>query len=89
MIEELALGAIEDRRVVLGLLGHLRGLAVATHAEVRELVEVRRLWGRGLGPVDVQLLASVLISPGSTLWSRDERLTAAAREVQAPIVSWR
>lgn len=89
VIEELALGAIEDRRMVLGLLGHLRGLAVATHAEVRELVDVRRLWGRGLGAVDVHLLASVLISPGSTLWSRDKRLTAAAREVQAPIVSWR
>lgn len=48
---------------------------------VRHLVEERRLWGRGLSAVDAALLASVVVPPGILLWTRDERLRQAAREL--------
>ena len=50
---------------------------------VRHLVEERRLWGRGLSAIDVALLASVVVTPGVSLWTRDKRLRQAARDVGA------
>ena len=48
---------------------------------VRHLVEERHLWGRGLSAVDVALLASAVVTPGASLWTRDKRLRQAARDV--------
>ena len=45
-----------------------------------QLVEDRRLWGRGLGWVDVHLLASVLLSDCG-FWTLDKRLARAAAEL--------
>ena len=41
------------------------------------MVRSRRLWG--LRAVDVHLLASVLMTPGARLWTRDKRLHEAAK----------
>ena len=35
----------------------------------------------GLSAVDVALLASVVVTPGVSLWTRDKRLRQAARDV--------
>lgn len=88
VIEELALGSIANRSAFLDSLGRLRRTAGVSHAEVRELVEGRRWWGRGLSAVDVQLMASVLVTPGSLLWTRDRRLRAVAAENRVRLVSW-
>ncbi|MBX3029967.1 MAG: type II toxin-antitoxin system VapC family toxin [Chloroflexi bacterium] len=88
VIEELGLGSIADRATVLGLLGDLALLPVASHVEVRALVEAHRLWGRGLGAVDVHLLASVRIMPGASLWTRDKRLRAAGAAIDTLLVPW-
>jgi predicted nucleic acid-binding protein len=45
---------------------------------VMTLIQVRRLFGRGLSYVDAQLLASTLLTVGAQLWTRDKRLTATA-----------
>ena len=37
--------------------------------------------GRGIGYVDLHLLASTALTPGTLLWTRDKRLAAAAREL--------
>ena len=50
------------------------------HAEVVELVRIRRLHGRGVSWIDVHLLASALIEH-MQLWSADEYLMAAAKEI--------
>src|SRR5580658_6668344 len=50
------------------------------HAEVVELVRIRRLHGRGLSWVDVHLLASALVER-MPLWTADEDLWAAAKEL--------
>ena len=78
---EIALGNLANRAEVLGLLGNLSQAAVATDSELRILIDRQRLFGRGVGYVDVQLLAATLLTSGSLLWSRDRRLTAIAAEL--------
>lgn len=63
-------------------------LPAVSHPEIRSFVESRRLWGRGLGAVDGHLVASVLVSAGGRLWTRDKRLWTAAVEVDADVVDW-
>jgi predicted nucleic acid-binding protein len=89
VIEELMLGSIASLDAVLASLTLLQRTAVATHAEVRALVETHQLWGRGLSAVDAHLLASVLLTAGAVLWTRDKRLRTAAGEVGVPLVDWR
>ena len=45
------------------------------------MVDERALFGRGLGWVDVHLLAATLLTPGLRLWTRDRRLHAVAEEI--------
>jgi len=78
---EIALGNLANRVEVLGLLGNLSQAAVATDTELRILIDRHRLFGRGVGYVDVALLAATLLTSGSLLWSRDRRLTAIAAEL--------
>lgn len=81
VIAEIALGSLRDRDEVLGLLDRLPALSLATPDEVRAMIEARRLHGCGIGYVDVSLVASCLLTPGTQLWTRDRRLNAAAIEV--------
>ena len=50
------------------------------HREVVQVVREGRLHGRGVGWVDVHLLASALVGRAS-LWTADPRLEAVAREL--------
>ena len=75
---ELALGSLRDRTKALVLLDSLPQAPVAHISEVRHLVETRSLYRLGLGLVDAHLLASVFISPGTTLWTRDKPLRKVA-----------
>ena len=83
VITELALGNLKDRLVFLKALERLMIVRSVDDRGVRHLVEERRLWGRGLSAVDVALLASVVVTPGVALWTRDKRLRQAARDVGA------
>ena len=81
VIEELALGTIKQRDVVLPLLSNLRQFPMLTHAEILHLVERRRLWGKGLSVIDVNLLGAVALVEGAQLWTRDKRFKAACENV--------
>lgn len=81
IIGELALGRLRHRTEVLELLQGLPDLPAATDGEVRAFVEGRDLPGRGLGWVDAHLLAAVLLTPGTRLWTRDRALAEAAAEL--------
>lgn len=80
VIEELALGSIGQRAVVLELLESLHAFPVLGHAEVMALVNGRRLWGRGLSAIDGHLLGAVALVSGAQLWTRDQRLIAACSD---------
>lgn len=51
----------------------------ATLDEVRDFIEREKLYGLGCGVVDLALLASTLLTPGSRLWSLDRRLLELAQ----------
>lgn len=78
VIGELAVGSIRRRADFLDLLGQLPSMPVANSAEVLTFIDARTLYGQGLGIVDVHLLASATLLPGSTIWTRDSRLLSAA-----------
>jgi predicted nucleic acid-binding protein len=79
VIGEVACGNLKNRRQVLRLLQSLPEATSAGDAEVLALVENRRLYGLGVGWVDVHLLASALLTP-CTIWTLDLRLRAAAKD---------
>ena len=81
VITELALGNLKNRSFFLKMLERLMFVRNVDDQGVRYLVEERRLWGRGLSAVDAALLASVVVTPGVSLWTRDKRLRQAARDV--------
>ena len=81
VITELALGNLKNRSIFLKALERLMIVRNVDDQGVRHLVEERRLWGRGLSAVDVALLASVVVTSGVSLWTRDKRLRQAARDV--------
>ena len=80
VIGELACGNLSNRALTLGLLNNLPCAAVAQPDEVLVYVERHRLQGKGIGYVDVHLLASVAIA-SNQLWTRDKRLLAVARDL--------
>jgi predicted nucleic acid-binding protein len=81
VVAEIALGSLRDRSRVLSLLDGLPSLPVARGDEVRILIEHRRLFGRGIGFVDVSLLASCMLAPGTSIWTRDRKLDAVAGDL--------
>lgn len=85
VIGELACGNLKNRNEVLHLMSTLPAVPVATEAEVLAMIERRKLMGRGLGYIDVHLVASAVLS-GSRIWSRDRQLAGAAAELKVGFV---
>lgn len=88
VIQELALGSMKNRHLVLSSLGRLRQCPSLSHDEVLTLVSSRELWGKGLSAVDVHLLGSVLLSPAIRLWTRDKALRTSARALGVVPAAW-
>ena len=78
VIGELALGRLRQRETILEALSQLPRTVVATDAEVLTFIDGYALFGRGIGYVDVHLLAAVRLTAGSKLWTHDQRLLSAA-----------
>jgi predicted nucleic acid-binding protein len=81
VIGELACGTLKNRSQILKLLQDLPAARLAEHTEVLAFMETRDLWGRGVGWVDVHLLASALLSHGQ-FWTLDKRLQVLAAELK-------
>jgi predicted nucleic acid-binding protein len=77
VIGELACGALQRREEILTMLKALPEAHLLDQEEVMSFLEARRLYGRGLGWVDVHLLASTLLT-GCFLWTFDKPLRRAA-----------
>lgn len=77
VIGEIACGSLSRRTQVLELLGALPTALVATSEEAHALVERHRLFGTGLGWIDIHLLASAKLG-NQSLWSADRRLRDTA-----------
>jgi predicted nucleic acid-binding protein len=78
---ELALGSIAGREKVLNDLSLLVQAPVVGTDELFALVELRRLYRRGIGIVDLHLIASALFDKSISIWTRDRRLGDIADEL--------
>jgi predicted nucleic acid-binding protein len=81
VLGELACGNLRNRRELLGLFGGLPASPVATDGEALMYIARHRLMGRGIGWVDVHLLAAVALAGSARLWTRDFRLAAVAEDL--------
>lgn len=77
VIGELALGHLQPREETLGELTALPRAIEAGTKEVLPLIASERLFGTGVGLIDVHLLAAARLSD-ALLWTTDKRLLAAA-----------
>ena len=79
VILEIACGTPPAPRVqTLNNIGLLQPCNQASLGEVMEFIEHEKLYGLGCGLVDMALLASTLITPGTELWTLDKRLADLA-----------
>jgi len=78
VIGELSLGNLRQRETVLTALSDLPLAVVATDAEVLGFIDRHALFGRGVGYVDVHLLAAARLTTEAELWTGDRRLQGVA-----------
>lgn len=78
VLGEVALGSLKNRAAVLGAMSDLPPAVAATDDEVLRFIEAQGLFGLGIGYMDAHLLAAVMLAPGTRLWTRDRRLSAAS-----------
>lgn len=81
---ELACGTLRQRAEILSLLAALPEAPLAAHDEVLDLIQREQLSGRGLGWVDMHLLASARLG-GHRLWTTDRALAAAAAKLHVGV----
>lgn len=81
VLGEIACGSLRDRKPLLELLHDLPAAVAATDDEAMTFIERHRLHGKGIGYIDVHLLASVALTGGTKLWTRDQRLLQAAQSL--------
>ena len=86
IIGELACGNLKNRSEILSLLHALPMAIHSEHQEVLELIETHSLMGKGLGYIDMHLLASALLTD-VPLWSLDRKLAGAASKLKKKYIS--
>ncbi|HZY61190.1 MAG TPA: PIN domain-containing protein [Edaphobacter sp.] len=78
VVGELALGSLRERRKALAFLDRLPRVRVAQLEEVRQMIETRSLYSRGIGLIDAHLIASIFLTPSTRLWTKDNALRRVA-----------
>lgn len=78
IVAELALCSLRERAKTLAFLDWLPRVRMARLDEVRQMVEGRALYSRGIGLINAHLIASCLINPPTLLWTRDKCLREIA-----------
>jgi predicted nucleic acid-binding protein len=79
VVGELACGNLTNRTEILRLLQALPCAPLAQQQEVLHLLDKERLFGHGLGWVDIHLLASARLMK-CPLWTLDKALSTAVEE---------
>ena len=87
VIGELACGNLKNRREILTSLKRLPASEIASHQEVLEFIEAKALMGKGLGLIDIHLLASAKLS-SIPFWTQDQRLLKPVATLCCASSSW-
>ncbi len=77
IVGEIACGNLKNRTLILSLLKTLPTAPLADHDEVLLFIENQNLMSKGLGYIDVHLLASAALA-GLPLWTLDKKLERLA-----------
>jgi predicted nucleic acid-binding protein len=77
---ELLIGNRGGRKELLAAYQRMHQVAMVPHRDVVAFVRDRNLHGRGVGWIDVHLLASAIVGR-LQLWTADQRLSAVANEL--------
>ena len=80
IIGELACGNLSNRAEILSLLKALPPAEHAEHAEVMHSIENYKLMGKGLGYIDMHLIASAILSK-VPIWTLDKKLKAVSSKL--------
>jgi hypothetical protein len=86
ILGEIAAGNLRERTRTLADLALLPRVSSAQDSEVHHLLESHRLWGTGLGWVDLHILASAILS-GWSLYTGDRAMHAAAARLDIDLIS--
>jgi predicted nucleic acid-binding protein len=78
VIGEISMGHLSPRQETLESLLELPIATVATDDEALNFIERHRLFGLGIGYIDVHLLVAVQLTADASLWTRDRRLATVA-----------
>jgi predicted nucleic acid-binding protein len=81
VLGELACGSLKGREQVLQLWHRLPRLEAVSDETAMQYLEHHTLMSRGIGFVDVHLLAAVAGHQGARLWTNDKRLADIAQEL--------
>ena len=80
IIGEIACGNLKNRAEILSALSELEHTPTIEFDECMQFIDQNRLFGIGIGFVDVHLLASALLAD-VTLWTADKRLHKVALDL--------
>lgn len=80
IIGELACGHLSNRQKILSLLNELPSATVVEHDEALHFIDRHKLMGKGLGYIDIHLLASAMLT-GVKLWTLDKNLVKMAEQL--------
>jgi predicted nucleic acid-binding protein len=80
IIGELACGNLKNRNEIISLLQSLPMASTIEFDEFLFFIDRNQLMGKGIGLVDIHLLASAQLT-GVPLWTADKRLKSAAKQL--------
>jgi predicted nucleic acid-binding protein len=78
---ELALGSMASREKVLADLALLPQAPVVATEELFGLIDHKKLYRRGIGVTDLQLICCAIFDKSILIWTRDRRLSKIADEL--------
>ena len=81
IVGELACGNLKNRSEILSLLRALPMAIHAEHEEVMQFIENYSLMGKGLGYIDMHLLASAILTK-VPLWTLDKKLNEISSKLR-------
>ena len=80
IVGELACGNLKNRSEILSLLQALPIALQAEHEDVIPFIDNYKLMGKGLGYIDIHLLASALLTEVS-IWTLDKKLDGVSAKL--------
>lgn len=84
IIGELTCGNISKRKHFFQFIEDLPSCVESNHEEVISLIESRKLYGLGVGYVDMHILSSAILS-NFPLWTLDKRLSKISKRIHSVI----